>query len=132
MDSLRVYMAALPPPMNVPTVKDDDPTCEVHYTQDMDPVAREVAREHGLDCGEHVARKLMGAHCRDAEIILVMEARQRDVLIKSYPEVSGKVFLLSHWNGGRNIPDPYRRGKDAFEQVYRLLDKAAEAWAGKL
>ena len=100
--------------------------------QDMDPVAREVAREHGLDCGEHVARKLMGAHCRDAKIILVMEARQRDALIKSYPEVSGKVFLLSHWNGGRNIPDPYRRGKDAFEQVYRLLDKAAEAWAGKL
>ena len=98
----------------------------------MDLTAREVAMEHGLDCGEHVARKLRGEHCRDAEVILVMEVRQRDALLKSYPEVSGKVFLLSHWNGGSNIPDPYRRGKDAFEQVYRLLDEATEAWAGKL
>ena len=61
-----------------------------------------------------------------------MEGRQRDRIIQQFPEASGKTFLLSHWNGGRNIPDPYRRGKDAFEQVYRLLDKAAEAWAGKL
>lgn len=100
--------------------------------EDMDPMAREVAQLHGLDCGPHTARKLTGEHCRDAELILVMEARQREALIKNYPEVSGKVFLLGHWDGGANIPDPYRRGTEVFEQVYRLLDKAAEAWAGKL
>jgi len=100
--------------------------------EDMDPVAREVARRNGLFCGDHVARKLRAEHCRDADVILVMESRQREALIKSYPEVSGKVFLLSHWNGARNIPDPYRRGEDAFEQVYRLIDQATKAWSGKL
>ena len=38
-EAVKGLKAALPPALNVPSVKDDDPSCEVHYTTDMDPVA---------------------------------------------------------------------------------------------
>ncbi|WP_416392020.1 low molecular weight protein-tyrosine-phosphatase [Alloalcanivorax xenomutans] len=99
---------------------------------DMDQMAREVARANGLECGDHSGRKLTSALCRDADLILVMETRQRDRIISQFPEASGKTFLLSHWNGGHDIPDPFRRGREVFERIYPMLRQATEAWAGKL
>lgn len=100
--------------------------------QDMDATAREVARANGLTCPPHEARKLEGVHCREAELILVMEARQRDRIIQRFPEASGKTFLLSHWNGGQDIPDPYRRGREVFERIYPMMSQAVEGWLRKV
>lgn len=75
---------------------------------DMEPTARAVAEENGLECGPHTARKLDSELCRDSDLILVMESRQKERLSRAFPEASGKTFLLSHWNGGHDIPDPYK------------------------
>lgn len=99
---------------------------------EMDATARQVATAEGLQCGPHTARKLNRVLCRDADLILVMENRQRDRIIQRYPEVSGKTFLLSHWNGGQDIPDPYRRGQEMFERVFPLMRAATDAWLNKL
>ena len=99
---------------------------------DMDPTARAVAEENGLDCGKHVARKLDSELCRDSDLILVMESRQKERLGRAFPEASGKTFLLTHWNGGHDIPDPYKRGRDAFERIYPPMREATKAWAEKL
>lgn len=100
--------------------------------QDMEPTARAVAEQNGLSCGEHVARRLTSEMCRDSDLILVMESRQRDRLSQKFPEASGKTFLLTHWNGKHDIPDPYKRGRDAFERIYPMMQAAAEGWAEKL
>ncbi|WP_290518660.1 low molecular weight protein-tyrosine-phosphatase [Alcanivorax sp.] len=100
--------------------------------QDMEATARAVAEENGLDCGTHVARKLDSELCRDSDLILVMESRQKERLGRAFPEASGKTFLLSHWNGGHDIPDPYKRGRDAFERIYPPMREATKAWAEKL
>jgi len=100
--------------------------------KDMDPTAREVAEQNGLYCGQHVARKLTSEMCRDSDLILVMESRQKDRLSQKFPEASGKTFLLTHWNGKNDIPDPYRRGREAFERIYPMMKEATEAWAEKL
>ncbi|KGD63492.1 cytoplasmic phosphatase [Alcanivorax nanhaiticus] len=99
---------------------------------DMEPTARAVASENGLQCGVHMARKLTGEMCRDCDLILVMESRQKDRLSERFPEASGKTFLLTQWNGKNDIPDPYKRGRDAFERIYPMMQAAAEAWALKL
>ncbi len=99
---------------------------------DMEATARQVARENGLECGEHVARKLTSEICANQDLILVMETRQKERLVKLFPEASGKVFLASHWNGKHNIPDPYKRGREAFERVYPMMQQAADIWASKL
>ena len=100
--------------------------------QDMEATARAVAEENGLDCGTHVARKLDSELCRDSDLILVMESRQKERLGRAFPEASGKTFLLTHWNGGHDIPDPYKRGRDAFERIYPPMREATKAWAEKL
>lgn len=100
--------------------------------QDMDPTARDVAQQHGLECGPHIARKLTSEMCRDSDLILVMESRQKDRLSKTFPEASGKAFLLTNWNGKHDIPDPYKRGRDAFERIYPMMEAATRAWAEKL
>ncbi|MQX54389.1 arsenate reductase/protein-tyrosine-phosphatase family protein [Alcanivorax sediminis] len=100
--------------------------------QGMEPTARAVAEDNGLVCGEHTARKLSSEICRDSDLILVMESRQKERLAQSYPEASGKTFLLSHWNGKHDIPDPYKRGRDAFERIYPMMQAATQAWSEKL
>ena len=99
---------------------------------DMESTARAVAEENGLECGPHTARKLDSELCRDNDLILVMESRQKERLNRAFPEASGKTFLLSHWNGGHDIPDPYKRGRDAFERIYPMMKEATKAWAKKL
>jgi len=99
---------------------------------DMEPTAREVAQQHGLHCGPHAARKLTSEMCRDNDLILVMESRQKDRLSLRYPEASGKTFLLTNWNGKHDIPDPYKRGRDAFERIYPMMEAATSAWTKKL
>lgn len=99
---------------------------------DMDKTARAVAASNSLECGEHRGRKLTRELCRDADLLLVMEARQRDRIIERFPEASGKTFLLSHWNGARDIPDPYRRGREAFERIYPMMRQAVDAWLTKI
>jgi len=99
---------------------------------EMEPTARAVAEENGLECGPHIARKLDSELCRDNDLILVMESRQKERLNRAFPEASGKTFLLSHWNGGHDIPDPYKRGRDAFERIYPMMKEATKAWAKKL
>lgn len=99
---------------------------------DMAPLAREVALEHGVDAGPHRGRRLDSALCREYDLILVMEQRQREELIRRYPAASGKVFLLSHWNGAQDIPDPWRRDREVYEEVFKLLQQACAAWLPKL
>lgn len=99
---------------------------------DMDATARAVAASNNLECGDHSGRKLTAELCRDADLILVMEARQRDEIIERFPEASGKTFLLSHWNGGGDIPDPYRRGREAYGRIYPMMRQAVDAWLTKI
>lgn len=99
---------------------------------DMDSTAREVATAAGLECGTHTARKLTRELCRDADLILVMENSQKEQVSRMAPEASGKTMLLGHWIDKREIPDPYKRHREVYEQVHQLLDQAAQAWAARL
>lgn len=100
--------------------------------QEMEPTARNVAESNGLDCDPHIAKRLTAELCHDSDLILVMESRQKELISQRFPEASGKTFLLTQWNGKHDIPDPYKRGRDAFERVYPMMETATRAWAEKL
>lgn len=99
---------------------------------DMDATARAVARERGYDCGPHEGRLLSRELCHQADLILVMERRQRERLGQRFPEVLGKTMLMGHWLGGEEIPDPYRQDRAVFEQVFDRLAATAESWAQRI
>lgn len=97
-----------------------------------DATATSVAEDHQLSLAGHSARQLTGRMCREYDLILVMEKRHIAALCEIAPEMRGKVMLFGHWDGEREIPDPYRKSREAFEAVYTLLDRSARQWAQAL
>ena len=41
-------------------------------------------------------------------------------------------MLFGHWLGECEVPDPYRLSREAYEHVYQLLVRGADAWVKKL
>ncbi|KZW98842.1 phosphotyrosine protein phosphatase [Pseudoalteromonas luteoviolacea] len=93
-----------------------------------DPMAREIASSHGIEMNEHQGRQLTSQLIASNSVILVMEERHLTDLCNRYPQARGKTFLLGKWLGDKEIPDPYRQSKEAFEHVYELIDSACSAW----
>lgn len=97
-----------------------------------DDSAASVAAAHNISLEGHCARQISGRMCRDYDLILTMEKRHITRLCDMAPEMRGKVMLFGHWDDEREIPDPYRKSRDAFEAVYSLLDQSARQWAQAL
>lgn len=94
--------------------------------------ACDIAELHGISLAEHSAQQLTPSLCREYDLILVMEKEHIDIVCKIAPEVRGKVMLFGHWLNQKEIPDPYRKNREAFEFVYNLLDDAAQKWVKAL
>ncbi|WP_061798471.1 arsenate reductase/protein-tyrosine-phosphatase family protein [Serratia ficaria] len=97
-----------------------------------DATAAEVAIERGTSLDGHLAQQLTAKMCREYDLILVMEKEHIDSVCRLAPEVRGKTMLYGHWLAQREIADPYRKSREAFEFVYELLDKSAQKWAQAL
>lgn len=97
-----------------------------------DATATSVAQDNQLSLAGHSARQITGRMCREYDLILVMEKRHIAALCEIAPEMRGKMMLFGHWDGEREIPDPYRKSREAFEAVYTLLDRSARQWAQAL
>lgn len=100
--------------------------------QGADASACAVAEAHGLSLAGHVARQLTRELCQQQDLILVMEQAHLDAVCRLVPEARGKVMLFGKWSGGRDIPDPYRQSREAFEHVYSLLADASQGWSKRL
>ncbi len=83
-----------------------------------DPAAASVASAHDLSLENHCARQISARLCREYDLILTMEKRHIAALCDIAPEMRGKVMLFGHWDSEREIPDPYRKSRDAFEAVH--------------
>ncbi|MEX0902113.1 MAG: low molecular weight protein-tyrosine-phosphatase [Pseudohongiellaceae bacterium] len=106
----------------------------------VEPIAAEIATDHGLDVSEHQARQISSELVQWADLVLMMSQNQRRMLAGQMPEAMGKSLLLGHWvhahgtraNHGQDIPDPYRKSRDVFEHVHRLMADAVSLWARKI
>jgi len=94
----------------------------------MDATAASLLDEHGLDASAHRARQVTPALLREVDLVLAMEKSHLAALTRLAPEASGKLFLLDKWGGARDIPDPYRQERPAFEHVYQLIDRGVQSW----
>lgn len=100
---------------------------------EADPIAAELAQQEGLDLTEHQGRQVTAEQLRRADLILVMSEGQRAQVRAQDPTAAGKTMLLTHWLPGRpDIPDPYKKSREAFEHVHQMLQDSVEAWLPKL
>lgn len=101
----------------------------------VDAQARALAEAEGLDVSGHRARQLSPIMTRRADLILVMNERQRRAVGEVDPAAMGKTLLLGRWLGPGaegEIPDPYRKSDETFQHVHQLLQRATSAWAERL
>jgi protein-tyrosine phosphatase len=90
-----------------------------------DPLALDLMGARGLDLANHRARQLTPELVRSFELILVMEAAQQRAVEAIDRSARGRVHRIGRI-GGFDVPDPYRRGRGAFEQAAALIDRGLD------
>ena len=107
-----------------------------HAGQAPDRRAITCARSHGVDISMQRARQLRQEDFTRFDWLLCADAGNlREVLRMAPPDARPRVMLLMEWAGvaaGGEIPDPYAGGAEEFEQVWRLVDSAAQAVVARL
>ena len=93
-----------------------------------DSVMMGLAEEKGMVLTDHRSKKFTPEKALAYDLILVMEAKHAEVINQQYPQFSGKCHLLTHWNGGADIPDPYRKSYELSRITFQMLMDATTAW----
>lgn len=66
------------------------------------------AEKRGYSLEGHISRDISGISLQDVDLMLVMEKGQKEAILFEYPQLKGKVQLLSELSGSAyTIPDPY-------------------------
>ncbi|ACO79155.1 Low molecular weight phosphotyrosine protein phosphatase [Azotobacter vinelandii CA] len=114
------------------TVRIDSAGLAARVGLPMEPTARAVLLEHRHRPPTHRACQLERSMLQQADLVLVMERQHLDSIYRIAPEARGKTFLLGKWQDEAEIQDPFRRDRTAFEQAYRQIRTAVEAWTVRL
>ena len=91
----------------------------------------ELMQERGLDITGHRARQITPQMVHAADLVLVMEQGHRHVLDANEPESRGKIYRLAEWQE-RDIDDPYRQPKEAYEVALEHIEAGVAEWARRI
>ncbi|WP_221885512.1 low molecular weight protein-tyrosine-phosphatase [Vreelandella populi] len=96
-----------------------------------------LAQADGYDLSQHQARQLDRNLLNNADLVLVMSAKQRQIIAQKWPEMLGKTLMFGMWRkdkpiDDRDIPDPYQRSDEVCRLVYDTIKTASLAWREKL
>jgi protein-tyrosine-phosphatase len=75
-------------------------------------VVKHVAKINGFNLSNHRSDPMTRKLVKEADVILVMEQYQKDLILDQFPKADGKTFRMMEylWNGEaneiRDIPDP--------------------------
>jgi protein-tyrosine phosphatase len=97
--------------------------------QGIDPESAAAAQAMGIVLADHRARQFDAEMGRAADLILVMEAHHRAEIARRWPHFVAKTFLLGHFEQGKEIPDPYRRGAALHLRMAELVMDSVQQWA---
>lgn len=93
--------------------------------QPAEPNAVEAVARRGVDISAHRARQLTPELLAAADVVLVMEDRQRQHLERLSASSRGRVHRIGRV-GGYDVPDPYRGPMGAFEEALGLIERGLE------
>jgi len=98
----------------------------------IDPHAQASLAMHGYDGGEHVARQASKPLMLQSDLVLAMEQRQVAAVLALCPTLRGRVCMLTHWQDGSDIDDPYGREQHAFDLAFDRIESCIRDWRTKL
>ena len=97
-----------------------------------DPLAQEVMKDHGHDISAHRGRQLNAALLSAADLVLVLDESHRLWIVQNFPPYRGRVHKLGKWRGDRDIADPYKLPREAFEEAYLAIVDCVADWTPHL
>ena len=98
-----------------------------HQGEHADARSIDVMRAHGHNITDQRSRALVAKDLFTFDHILVMDSQNlNDVNHLGVGTASVERFVPGH-----DVPDPYYGGDRGFEQVYAMIDEAAQQWAQK-
>ncbi|WP_020649214.1 low molecular weight protein-tyrosine-phosphatase [Solimonas variicoloris] len=97
-----------------------------------DPLAVEVAADHGLDISAHRAQQATLPLLSSMDLVLTLDQGHSDWINARYPQLRGRVHKLLKWRENADVADPYRQPKQAFEQAWSDIDAGVDDWLRKL
>jgi protein-tyrosine phosphatase len=97
----------------------------------VDQTVQGLMNANGIDVTEHRARQIIVPFCMAADLILVMENKQKEFLQRKYPFVRGKTFRLGEF-GDFDVDDPYLREHSIYEKCLDLVDRGVSDWIKQL
>lgn len=97
-----------------------------------DPLAIEVAADHGLDISAHRAQQATLPLLSAMDLVLTLDQGHSDWINTKYPQLRGRVHKIMKWRDDADVADPYRQPKAAFEQAWVDIDAGIGDWMSKL
>ena len=105
-------------------------TAGYHVGSPPDTRSMDVARKHGIDIGNQRCRRFTSLDFKEFDRIYVMDKGNyaNVIALSKTKEEEEKVKLLLEVAelGVEEVPDPYYGGRDGFEYVYQLIDRACD------
>jgi protein-tyrosine-phosphatase len=101
---------------------------ETSFGKPAHPLAQVVGTQGGLVLNQHATQPLHKEQVERADMILVMEWRQRNRIIKLYPQARPKVFLLRQFydQSVREVADPYSGTLEDFQTCFSMIKQACD------
>ncbi|MEE9165026.1 MAG: low molecular weight protein arginine phosphatase [Nitrospinota bacterium] len=93
-----------------------------------------VMNEAGIDVSQHRSSPVTEEKIREADLIIVMEKRQRENLCRQFPDEAYRIFLLSQFDGQnpeeRDVTDPIGQAlpfyRNCFNEIKTLVEGLTE------
>ena len=83
-----------------------------------------IMEEMGLDLSAHRSRKLCEQLLEEIDLILTMTEKHKKHLIDKFPQVAGKVFMLTEFvNEYGDVSDPFGGGYQVYSETGRYLQE---------
>lgn len=106
-----------------------------HPGASASPEAIETMRGYGLDLSNHLARELAREELAAADLILTMTNAQKNQIIKVYPAVKDRVYVLREYVYGKDaageaqwdVLDPFGQPVEVYQQCAAALEKDLRA-----
>ena len=90
-----------------------------------------LMRERGLDITGHRARQITPDMVQAAALMLVMAEGHKRAIDANEPAARAKIFRFGEWQD-RDIKDPYRKPREAFEAALADIDEGVAEWAKRI
>lgn len=96
--------------------------------------AKTVALTNGLSLATHRTTPLYEDLVKQTDLVLVMEVAQKDRVLRLYPEVKGKVFVLGQFcrRGALDIDDPYSGPLEDFMVCFGRIVESCDRIVGMM